>query len=114
MKEPEKSFTDAEEAIRLNPFKWRGFFNRARALVGLKRYDEAERSFKAAKDLAVTSSLHNFDEEIRKVRYLASIRECMDPVKESESQQRRGLDQSEKDPFLDRFWSELFKVSKNT
>lgn len=113
MKEREKSFTDAETAIRLNPFEWKGFFNRARALVRLKRYAEAGRSFKAAKDLAA-SPVHNSDEEIRKVRYLVSIRECMDPVKDSEAQQRRGLEQSEKDPFLDRFWSELFKVSKNT
>lgn len=61
-------------------------------MVRLKRYSEAERSFKAAKDSAVTSSVHNFDEEIRKVRYLISIRECMDPVTESESQQRKGED----------------------
>ena len=104
VKQPENAHSDAKEAIKLNPFKWKGYFNRGRALIGLKRYAEAERSFKTAKELSGDDSKHDFAEEIRKVQYLSSIKDYMDP--KSEEIKKVPQKDGKSDEFLRKFWNE--------
>lgn len=108
-KQIEKALSDAQESITLNPFKWKSYFNKGRVLVGLKRYSDAERSFRTAKGLAGFDCKQNFDEEIRKVKYLESIKECMDPSSGDEEKPAKNSPQeqnTEPDNFLDHFWNQ--------
>lgn len=61
---------DADRAIKLNPFRAKPLFMRGRALVGLKRYEQAEQAFATAEKMD-SHATEDYQEELLNVRYLA-------------------------------------------
>ncbi|RWS29009.1 uncharacterized protein B4U80_10563 [Leptotrombidium deliense] len=69
LKQYKLALSDADAAIRLLPFRPKPHFMRGKALIGLRRYEEAEREFKLAEKM--DPECKDYYEEMVKLRNLA-------------------------------------------
>ncbi|RWS06464.1 LON peptidase N-terminal domain and RING finger protein 1-like protein [Dinothrombium tinctorium] len=66
LKQYKLALSDADQAIRLLPFRPKPHFMRGKALIGLRRYEEAEREFKLAEKM--DPDCRDYHEEMVKLR----------------------------------------------